>query len=296
MPRNPGITDEAIIKMYKSGMPFKEMVSRIGISDRSIRNVMYKHGVKMNREQSSGQPRKHKINENFFKTWSHEMAWVLGLFITDGHVNKSTHSIYFSQKDERILKVIATYLDAAYILASTVPTKITTDTSKSGNPIYRVWLNGKTELQKLARIIYNHTDTENFLIYKRIYMTQHLDNPYYVEDERDVPKWKRKDGKLIHINSGSRIPFRTNISRRTLDSLKIIAKERKMYLNHLIEIGLKNLLAKSEISFNRQIRPDDRVQFKTTYDEELLTNIKRLAQQNNLFINDVIEHSIHFID
>lgn len=53
MPRNPGITDEAIIKMYKSGMPYKEMVSRIGISDRSIRNVMYKHGVKMNREQSS---------------------------------------------------------------------------------------------------------------------------------------------------------------------------------------------------------------------------------------------------
>ncbi|GAK06873.1 hypothetical protein [Geomicrobium sp. JCM 19038] len=48
------MTDEVIIKMYKSGMPLKEMVSRIGISDRAIRNVMYKHGIKMNREQYSG--------------------------------------------------------------------------------------------------------------------------------------------------------------------------------------------------------------------------------------------------
>ncbi len=31
MPRNPGFTDEVIIKMYQSGMPFKEMVSRVGI-------------------------------------------------------------------------------------------------------------------------------------------------------------------------------------------------------------------------------------------------------------------------
>lgn len=117
MPRNPGITDEMIISMYKSGMPFKEMQPIIGLSDRAIRNVLYKHGVKMNREQSSGRPRIHKINENFFKVWSHEMAWVLGLFITDGHINEQTHSVSLSQKDEKILKVVANYMGADYILA-----------------------------------------------------------------------------------------------------------------------------------------------------------------------------------
>ena len=61
MPRNAGVTDEDIIIVYKSGTPFKIMVPIIGLSDRAIRNVLYKHGVKMNREQSSGQPRKHKI-------------------------------------------------------------------------------------------------------------------------------------------------------------------------------------------------------------------------------------------
>ena len=37
--------DEIIIEMYKSGMSFKEMVPIIGLSDRAIRNVMYKHGI-----------------------------------------------------------------------------------------------------------------------------------------------------------------------------------------------------------------------------------------------------------
>ncbi|MGE8205864.1 hypothetical protein ACQKP0_15010 [Heyndrickxia sp. NPDC080065] len=39
MPRNLGITDESIIKMYKSGMAFKEMIPIIGLTDRAIRNV-----------------------------------------------------------------------------------------------------------------------------------------------------------------------------------------------------------------------------------------------------------------
>ncbi|MBO0992992.1 LAGLIDADG family homing endonuclease [Bacillus sp. SD088] len=125
MPRNPGITDEMIIQMYKSGMPFKEMQPIIGLSDRAIRNVLYKQGVKMNREQSSGRPRVHKVNENFFKKWSHEMAWVLGLFITDGHVNEHVHSVSLSQKDERILKIAANYMCADYILAPFWKTKTT---------------------------------------------------------------------------------------------------------------------------------------------------------------------------
>ena len=31
------------------------------------------------------------------------MAWVLGIFVTDGCVNNKIHSISFTQKDERIL-------------------------------------------------------------------------------------------------------------------------------------------------------------------------------------------------
>lgn len=100
MPRNLGITDGMIFQMYKSGMSYKEMIPIVGLSCCAILNVLYKHGVA---SKHSGQPRKHKVNEDFYKVWSHDMAWVLGLFITDGHIHKQTHSISFSQKDESIL-------------------------------------------------------------------------------------------------------------------------------------------------------------------------------------------------
>ncbi len=258
--RKPGMTDEAIITMYKSGMPFKEMEVIVGLSDRAIRNVLYKHGVPMNREQYSGQPRKNKVNERYFKIWTHDMAWVLGLFITDGHVNKKFHSISFSQKDERILKLIAKYMEADYILAPIGPTRstptliinskklkkdlenlgiypnksltvpfpnvpqeflssfvrgvidgdgwvqktgyvmnvtsgsqnfaegllsvfqswelrseISTTINQAANPIYRVWVKGKYDLPKLAKIIYNDAENDNFIFHKKQRMSQRID-------------------------------------------------------------------------------------------------------------------------
>ena len=103
--------------MYKSHKPFKEITLVTGLSDRAIRNVLYKHKVVMNRQQFSGQPRKHKVNEHFFKTWSDEMAWVLGLFLTDGCIHNTLCSVTLTQKDERILQLVANYMDAEYIIA-----------------------------------------------------------------------------------------------------------------------------------------------------------------------------------
>lgn len=123
MPRNKGITDDMIIEMYKSGMPYNEMVSIIGLSRRGIYNVIAKHNVPPNREQYSGQPRKHKVNEDFFKNWTHEMAWVLGLFVTDGTVSGNGHSINFAQKDERILKLVANYMEAEYVIRPIAKTR-----------------------------------------------------------------------------------------------------------------------------------------------------------------------------
>jgi hypothetical protein len=107
--RLPGMTDEKIIELYKSGLPYEKLCNIIGLSDRAIRNVLYKHGVELN---PIGRPRIHRVNENFFKTWSHDMAWVLGLFITDGHVNSKVHTVYLSQNDEDILKKVARLMDA----------------------------------------------------------------------------------------------------------------------------------------------------------------------------------------
>ncbi|SEM16493.1 LAGLIDADG-like domain-containing protein [Mesobacillus persicus] len=191
MPRKPGMTDEVIINMYKSGMAFKDMMPLIGLSDRQIRNVLYKHGVQMNREQSSGQPRKHKVNENFFKVWTHDMAWVLGLFVTDGTVNKHIHSISFAQKDERILKLIANYMEADYILGATGPTCKTPTLIINSKEI-------KKDLEKLG-ITANKSLTLPFPDVPEELL------PAFVRGVIDGDGWVQKTGYVMNITTGSKL-------------------------------------------------------------------------------------------
>ena len=261
MPRKPGITDEYIITLYKSEVPYKEMTIKTGLSSRAIHKILCKHNVKMNREQYAGQPRKNKVNEHFFKTWSDEMAWVLGMIVTDGSINTKTHSITIAQKDTSLLKLIASYMEADFVLAPSATTRkvpllivnskimkedlknlgitpkkshivpfpkipetylpafirgvidgdgwvqergyvlnvttgsesfaiglhnvfitwrlktvIKTEKTKAGKVIYRVWVSGKNDLCKLAKIIYN----TNILYesHKKQRMTQHIQNYY----------------------------------------------------------------------------------------------------------------------
>jgi hypothetical protein len=108
--------------------------------------------------------------------------------------------------------------------------------------------------------------------------------------------WKISNGKLIQITDVSRIKFRTNVSKSILDQLNTLALENNTHINYLLESGLKTVLSQDVITFNKESRPKDRIQYKTTYDKELLTNVKEFAKNHNLFINDVIEYSVNYID
>ena len=109
-----GMTDEKIIELYKNGLPYEELCPMIGLSDRAIRNIIKKHGIE---KRSTGRPRIHQVNERFFQTWSAEMAWVLGLLLTDGHVSKTYQSIYLSQKDEELLRKVGILMGAEPVIA-----------------------------------------------------------------------------------------------------------------------------------------------------------------------------------
>ena len=307
------------------------------------------------------------------------MAWVLGLFITDGNVNSSNHSITFSQKDERILHLIAKYIEADYILAPFGPTKttpsllinskeikkdlqllgitanksltvpfpdvpeeflpsfvrgiidgdgwvdkegytmnVTTGSIKfalglvstcqswgikaelnsmeghKSHCLYRVWIKGKNQLKVLSSIIYQNINNDNFVIHKRIYMTQHSDRFYYQDDYLNIPRWKLMNGKLIHTDT-SRISFRTNISLEVLKKLDEKAAKLNVPKNFLIEKGLNDIVS-HDLNLLHYTRPTDRIQYKTTFDKELLEEVKKIAKMNGVFINDLIEFSIKYID
>jgi len=108
--------------------------------------------------------------------------------------------------------------------------------------------------------------------------------------------WKVVNGKLIQTTDESRVKFRTNISKAILEQLQEIALEHDTHVNYLLETGLQRVLAQGIITYSKELRPKDRVQYKTTYDKELLQEVKEFAKQHQLFINDVIEYSVSYID
>ena len=116
------LTRNDMIERYLSGTPTKDIAEEFGVTERGIRYIMKEEGIET---RKTGQPRKNKVNEDFFKTWSNEMAWVLGMFLTDGCVSKNSHTVTISQKDTSILEKIAKAMDADFVLAKQTKTKRT---------------------------------------------------------------------------------------------------------------------------------------------------------------------------
>ncbi|MCM3595710.1 rRNA methyltransferase [Metabacillus idriensis] len=108
--------------------------------------------------------------------------------------------------------------------------------------------------------------------------------------------WKLVNGKLIQQTDTSRVKFRTNVSKSIIDQLNTFAAEYNTHPNYLLESGLQTVLNQGVITYNKKLRPKDRIQFKTTYDKELLTMVKEFAKTHDLFVNDVLEYSVNFIN
>jgi hypothetical protein len=167
---------------------------------------------------------------------------------------------------------------------------------QSENTIYRIWVRGKTSLQKLSTIIYTHATADDFLIHKRVFMSQFNKKPYLSADFNNPARWIIVNSKIVQTPISNRISFRTNISKTILDDLSLMAHEYKCKVNYLLEIGLQHLLDNKEHLNFRIYKARDRIQYKSTYDKDLLVNIRMLAIEKELRLNELIEMSVQFID
>lgn len=79
--------------------------------------------------------RKYHVNEDFFKTWSHDMAYILGFWFADGylyHGKRNKPLMGISQMDKQILK------DISKAMRSTYP--IHEEKTANGNISYRIFI------------------------------------------------------------------------------------------------------------------------------------------------------------
>lgn len=106
------LTDNEIIEMYEKGISPREIAEAANLSDRSIRRIVIRHGKET---RDTGQPRKYQVNEEFFKIWTPEMAYVLGLVVTDGCVyNDAYYKWEIIQNDVQFLTLLNKIIESNY--------------------------------------------------------------------------------------------------------------------------------------------------------------------------------------
>lgn len=106
----PKETQEKVIYNYTvlkkglipSGKPF-------GLSQRMVKTILQENGIYIrNYIESKDNSRKYSIDDNYFKTQSHNMAYILGLLAADGSVSSKENGVFIQLKadDKKILEDI----------------------------------------------------------------------------------------------------------------------------------------------------------------------------------------------
>jgi intein-encoded DNA endonuclease-like protein len=99
---------EEIIKLYLEGYSTAEIAAQANVTPRYI-NLILKEN-KVERRPFGHWKRQYTLNEDYFKTWSNNMAYILGFFCADGFISYNSQQIGFGQKERVILEQIKSEL------------------------------------------------------------------------------------------------------------------------------------------------------------------------------------------
>ncbi|WP_052158758.1 LAGLIDADG family homing endonuclease [Halobacillus sp. BBL2006] len=106
------LTDQEVIELYQNGERTAEIAEKANVSARLINSVLRKHNVE--RRPKGSWRRKYEVNEHYFRTWSNNMAYILGFFAADGNIPKETQLVSFAQKEFSILEDIKNELESSH--------------------------------------------------------------------------------------------------------------------------------------------------------------------------------------
>lgn len=103
------LTKDSIDKITKDKMTFNEMCSFLNVSHPTGIKICKKYDIKC----KSPDQRTYKPNDDYFKIWSNEMAYFLGLIVADGHIRQqnSCLSISLHEKDTQSVENLRTALN-----------------------------------------------------------------------------------------------------------------------------------------------------------------------------------------
>ena len=89
-----------IIKLYENGMSSIELGKKFNCNSLTILNYLRKNEIKTRKYTYNNKIRKRKVDLNYFKIIdSPKKAYIIGLFIADGSVDKSGYGFQLTSKD-----------------------------------------------------------------------------------------------------------------------------------------------------------------------------------------------------
>ncbi len=101
---------DEMIKLYLKGESTSNIAKLANVSPRYVRMVLTDNNVE--KRARGSWKRKYNLNEDYFKRWSNNMAYILGFFIADGVITKDNQTVSISQKESAILEDIKMKLNS----------------------------------------------------------------------------------------------------------------------------------------------------------------------------------------
>lgn len=98
------LSKSEITQLYADGRSTSEIAILANVSAGYIRMVLSDNNVP--RRAIGSWKRKYDITEDYFKTWSNNMAYILGFIAADGVIQKENQCVSISQKENYILEDI----------------------------------------------------------------------------------------------------------------------------------------------------------------------------------------------
>ncbi|MCA0983133.1 endonuclease [Halobacillus yeomjeoni] len=271
------LTNEQVVSLYEKGESTTVIAEKANVTPRYIREILTKEKVDF-RPRGSWR-RKYEVNEDYFKTWSNNMAYILGFFAADGHVHETSQVISFSQKEKLILDRIRNELGSNHPIVKN---------KKTG--VYTLNINSKIVKQDIIRL---HG------IYPQKSLTlkfPHIPDPFlhhFIRGYFDGDGYINYNKKQVCIVSGS-LGFLSTMHEiikmlnvKTIFSQK--EKQSRLFIN-----GRKSIKVFSEWIYNDKDLYIDR-KFKE-FNKEPLKVHQLKDREHSTTRNDVIKRKQQFIE
>jgi DNA-binding transcriptional regulator WhiA len=174
--------NEQIASLYvKRRKSVKEIAEVVSLSTKQVRNILRDQNVVLEgKRRTNG----YEIDVDFFKSWTPEMAYVLGFILTDGCV--SGNSVTIAQKEREILERIGSAMKSNYPI-------------KQSRNIYTLSISRKSIVEDLAAL----GITEKKSLTVEFLQVPHEYLHHFIRGVVDGDGWVQDRGYVLNVTSAS---------------------------------------------------------------------------------------------